>query len=61
MAGILVDLMDEWRALLVGGTIGGVPAEAAASSGMDIARVEGFAFSILCHTDATVSSPLCNA
>jgi hypothetical protein len=55
VAGTLVELMDEWRALLAGGTASRAPAEMTVSSGMDIARVEGFAFSILCHRDALVS------
>jgi hypothetical protein len=54
VAGTLVELMDEWRALLAGATAGRAPAETTVSSGMDIARVEGFAFSILCHRDALV-------
>ena len=54
VAGTLVDLMDEWRALLAGAA-GRTPAEAGSPQGLDIARVEGFAISILCHTDAAVS------
>ena len=55
VAGTLVELMDEWRALLAGGTASGLPSAMAVPAGMDIARVEGFAFSILCHRDAVVS------
>jgi hypothetical protein len=61
VAGTLVELMDEWRALLAGATAGRAPVESTVSAGMDIARVEGFAFSILCHRDALVSSTLCLA
>lgn len=59
VAGTLVELMDEWRTLLAGATAGKAPAEAAVSAGMKIARVEGFAFSILCHRDALVSPTVC--
>ena len=55
VAGTLVELVEEWRGLLAGSTAGRAPADTTMSAGMDIARVEGFAFSILCHRDAVVS------
>lgn len=61
VAGTLEDLMDEWRGLLLGGAASQAPAsETGASAEMDIARVEGFAVSILCHTDVHVRNLLSN-
>lgn len=55
VAGTLVDLMDEWRGLLLSDAASRAQApEAAGPVDMDIARVEGFAISILCHPDVHV-------
>lgn len=61
VAGTLVDLMDEWRSLLPGGAASRAPPpETCASAEMDTARVEGFAISILCHTEVHVRKLLRN-
>lgn len=55
VAGTLVDLMDEWRGLLLGEAASRAQSpEPAGRPDMDIARVEGFAISILCHPDVHV-------
>lgn len=52
---ILVEVMGEWRGLLVGeGAARALLSERAASPDVDVARVEGFALSILCHPDIHV-------
>ncbi len=51
----LVEVMREWRGLLVGeGAAYTLHSERAAPPDVDIACVEGFALSILCHPDIHV-------
>lgn len=55
VAHILAEVMAEWRGLLTGdGASRALLTEKIASADADVARVEGFALSILCHPDVHV-------